>query len=448
MVPARVGSPAGSSARGHTRCSEGVSVRHPPTAFGLLLSSVVLATSAAGEPRPDEPPPDRGVKVSGLPIVSYGTDELWGFGAHVKVTDFGDGTQPPFLYSVEANIYATTGGVQSHWLGLDIPHLGGSPYRVSLQLGYDRAKFQPYYGRGNGSVDNSLFTECDRDSLPSPPDTCPANPEFRGVRYYQYDLIAFPKVDLTVLRAISGPWSLIAGYRFRLVGFKPNYSAEDLGQTTGSQLSADAEAGKLVGWDGRLQGFDQRITQRYAEVSAGLRFDTRDNEFAPTRGMLHEVSVRGAAHALGGESNAWGANATLRFYQRPVPSYWRLVFALRVLADVASDGSPFYISGPDGLGGRDSIRALPLDRFQGNVKLVGNAELRWRAISIGELELGAVVGVDAGRVWARLGQSDVGPFQVGAAAGLRVAWSHHFVVRADVGIAPTSTFFLDFGEVF
>ena len=95
-------------------------MRHPPRAFGLLL--VVLATSAAAEPRPDEPPPDRGVKVSGLPIVSYGTDELWGFGAHDKVTDFGDGTQSPFLYSVEANVYATTGGVQSHWLGLDIPH--------------------------------------------------------------------------------------------------------------------------------------------------------------------------------------------------------------------------------------------------------------------------------------------------------------------------------------
>lgn len=431
-------------------------MRQPLTAFGLLLCSVVLATSAAGEPRGDEPLPDRGIKVSGLPIVSYGTDELWGFGAHVKVTDFGDGTQPPFLYSVEANVYATTGGVQSHWLGLDLPHLAGSPYRVSLQLGYERAKFQPYYGRGNGSVDNPLFTECDRDSLPSPPDTCPRqsqenpqpNPEFRGVRYYQYDLVAFPKVDLTVLRSMGGPWSWIVGYRFRLVGFKPNYSAEDLGQTTGSQLSGDASSGKLVGWDGRLQSFDQRIIQRYAEVSTGLRFDTRDNEFAPTRGMFHEVSIRGAAHALGGESNAWGANATLRFYQRLVPSYWRLVFALRLLADVASDGSPFYISGPDGLGGRDSIRALPLDRFQGNVKLVGNAELRWRAISIGEFELGTMVGVDAGRVWARLGHSDVGPFQVGAAAGLRVAWSHHFVIRADVGIAPTSTFFLDFGEVF
>jgi hypothetical protein len=422
----------------------------------VLLSSLVLANAAAGEPASEEPPPDRGVKVSALPVVSYGTDELWGFGAHFKLTDFGDGTQPPFLYSVEANVFATTGGVQSHWLAMDIPHLGGSPYRVTLQVAYDRAKFQPYYGFGNGSVDDPRFTECDRDSLPSPPDSCPRqsaenpqpNPDFRGIRYYQYDLRVFPRVELAVRRSLAGPWSWVVGYKFELVGFKANYSAEDLGQTTGSQLSADAAAGKLVGWDGRLQSFEQRIVQRYAEVSTGVRFDTRDNEFAPTRGVLHELTLRGAAHALGSESNVWGANATLRFYQRVVPSYWRLVFALRLLADVASDGSPFYISGPEGLGGRDSIRALTLDRFQGNVRLIGNAELRWRAISLGEFELGAVVGVDAGRVWARLGQSDVGPFQVGAAAGLRIAWSHHFVIRADAGITPTTTFYLEFGEMF
>lgn len=435
----------------------------------MFLSTVVMATAAAGEPQPEEPAPDRGVKISGVPILSYGTDELLGLGAHFKLTDFGDGTRGPFLYSLEANFFATTGGVQSHWVAIDVPHLGGSPYRVTLRLAYEGAKFQPYYGLGNGSVDNNAFTECDHASLPSPPNTCPRqsdekpqpNPDFRGVRYYQYDLRAFPEVDLSIRRDIGGPWSWVVGYRFQLYGFKPFYSADDLGQTTGSQLSMDAAAGKLVGWDGRSSSFDQRFIQRYAEVVTGFRFDTRDNEFAPTRGMLHEVSLRGAAHFLGSESNVWGANATLRFYQRPIPSYWRLVFALRLLADVASDGSPFYrafntggissegdLSGPDGLGGRTSIRALPLDRYQGNVKLLGNAELRWRALSIGEFELGAVVGVDAGRVWARLGQSDVGPFQVGGAVGLRVAWSHHFVIRADVGIGPTTQFYLDFGEVF
>jgi hypothetical protein len=443
-------------------------MRRAATILGLWISSVVLATAAA-----EEPQPDRGVKFGALPLVSYGTDELWGFGARFKVTDFGDGSRGPFLYSIEGNVYATTGGIQSHWLAVDLPNLGGSPYRVTARVAYDRAKYQPYYGVGNGSVDNPDFTECDeaalRAQLPVPPNTCPRqsdeqtgpNPAFRGVRYYQYDLLIFPSVSLAVHRSLGGPWSVVLGYRFQIVGFQPFYPSDDLGQTTGSQLSQDAAAGKLQGWDGRPVPGNPRFTQRYAELATGVRYDTRDNEFAPTRGMLHELSVRGAAHALGGESNVWGANATLRLYQRLIPSYWRLVFALRLLADVASDGNPFYrlfktggigtdgdLSGPDGLGGRGSIRALPLDRYQGNLKVLGNAELRWRLISLGDFELGTVVGVDAGRVWARVGQSDVGPFQVGAAAGLRIAWSHHFILRADVGIAPTTTFYLDFGETF
>src|SRR5262249_46669852 len=350
MGHAWVGPLAGARGQGAHPMHQGGHMRPPARVLGLLLSTALMATAAARGPHPQEPPPDPGGESNGGPILSSGTAERLGLGAHFKLTDFGDGTRGPFLYSLEANVFATTGGVQSHWLAIDIPHLGGSPYRVTLRLAYERNKFQPYYGLGNGSVDNPNFTECVHDSLPSPPTSRPRpseedpqpNPDFRGVRYYQYDLRAFPEIDLSVRRAIGGPWSWVVGYRFLVMGFQPNYSPDDLGQTTGSQLSVDAAAGKLRGWDGRLSSFEQRLIQRYAEAVTGIRYDPRDNEFGPTRGMLHEVSLRGATHALGSESNVWGANATLRFYQRPIPSYWRLVLGLRLLADVASDGNPFY----------------------------------------------------------------------------------------------------------
>ena len=56
-------------------------------------------------------------------------------------------------------------------------------------------------------------------------------------------------------------------------------------------------------------------------------------------------------------------------------------------------------------------------------KLLGNAELRWRFLSIGDFEIGTVAALDVGRVWARLGTSDV-------------------------GLSPEQTFFLEFGETF
>jgi len=433
----------------------------------LARVATVLVCLASAAARADEPPPDLGTKLGAFPIVDYGTDEGWGFGAHFKLTEFGDGSRKPFVYSIEGNIFATTGGIQSHWLALDVPEIGGSPYRITLRAGYERSKFQPYYGVGNGSVRDEAADQCSDDALepapPAPPNACAGNPAFRGRRFYQYDVEIFPSLQLTVIRAIGGPWSLLFGYQFLLVGFQPLYRPDDLGQDTGSQLTADAQRGVLVGWNGQPDPNDpyHRFKQRYAEVVAGVRLDTRDNEFAPTRGMFHELSVRGAAHALGSESNVFGANLTLRLYQRPIPSYWRLVFALRLMADVATAGLPFYrlpdtggiseagqLSGPDALGGRSSIRALALDRYQGNVKLLGNAELRWRFLNVGEFEMGTVAGLDVGRVWARLGTSDVGPFQVGTSVGLRLAWSHHLIVRADVGLTPEQTFFLDFGEMF
>lgn len=460
-------------ARPFARISEGYGSCTAPAPMRLSRPVVVLLCLSAAAVRAEEPPPDLGPKFGALPILDYGSDEGAGFGAHFKLTDFGDGSHLPFVYSIEGNVFATTGGIQSHWLALDVPGLAGSPYRVTLRVGYERAKFQPYYGLGNGSTRDENADRCSdaalQPQLPGPPNTCPAappdpaNPAFRGKRFYQYDLETFPGVQLTVLRPVGGPWSLLVGYQFLLVGFQPLYRPDDLGQDTGSQLSADAQRGQLVGWNGHTIAADpyHRFKQRDAGLTGGMRYDSRDNEFAPTRGMFHELSVRGAAHALGGESNVFGANLTLRLYQRPVPSYWRLVLALRLMADVATNGLPFYelpatggiseagqLNGPDALGGRSSVRGLSLDRYQGNVKLLGNAELRWRFLTVGEFELGSVAALDAGRVWARLGSSDVGPFRVGTAVGLRLAWSHHLVVRADVGLTPEQTFFLDFGEMF
>ena len=60
---------------------------------------------------------------------------------------------------------------------------------------------------------------------------------------------------------------------------------------------------------------------------------------------------------------------------------------------------------------------------------------------------------DAGRVWAKLGQADVGPVHFGAAARLRIAWGHHFIIRADYSFGISEPFadgsiYLDFGELF
>ena len=79
---------------------------------------------------------ERGLKIGGVPIVSYDPSEDVGFGANVRVTDFGEAVRP-FVFSVEAQVFAARNGVQTHYLSVDVPEilpswrlLGTVAYRI------------------------------------------------------------------------------------------------------------------------------------------------------------------------------------------------------------------------------------------------------------------------------------------------------------------------------
>jgi outer membrane protein assembly factor BamA len=199
---------------------------------------------------------------------------------------------------------------------------------------------------------------------------------------------------------------------------------------------------------------------RTGETTLGLAYDRRDNEPAPTEGMFHDASVRAGLSVFGSAFDYWGVNLTMRFYHWLIPGYRHLVFALRVLFDATGGDVPFSllgmtggISGPDGVGGGDSVRGLLAYRLQGNVKLMVTPELRWRFASAGAFEFGVVGGLDSGRVWRALGSADGGRPKLGAALGLRIAWNRDFVVRFDYGLGLSEPYaggnvYLTFDELF
>ncbi len=109
----------------------------------------------------------------------------------------------------------------------------------------------------------------------------------------------------------------------------------------------------------------------------------------------------------------------------------------------------------EALGGGSSIRGLIRARYQGPVKLLANAELRWLPLTVQpggqRFDLGLVAFADAGRVWSDLSFRDPGGFKAGAGAGARIIWNQLFVLRVDAGwgiTEPTSGFYVDFGHVF
>jgi hypothetical protein len=187
----------------------------------------------------------------GLPLFSYSTDEGFGYGARVQLVDHGDGALSPYRLALTAQFYQTTKDVASHFLSLDAPALFGSKFRLGAQLGFFSNRFHPYYGLGNESVYHSTYDACaDRAPLASNPDQCAGDPDFKGLRWYQYDQRTLPDIRVTARYDLEGPLKLFGVYRFRFTRITPLYGAGDLGQHDVSQLVTDAQAGLLTGWNG------------------------------------------------------------------------------------------------------------------------------------------------------------------------------------------------------
>jgi outer membrane protein assembly factor BamA len=454
-----------------------------------LLACLLLATSAVQaqeappdqSPRPAEaaPPPEAtspeaappadaaaapakrtGWDIQGVPALNFNTDEGFGYGAILLLVDRADGSYDPFRYSVMLQFFQTTRQVASHFINLDAPQFLGLPWRMGLELAYTRTKFAPYYGLGNTAArETELFRCDDRDALKDNPDVCPDNAGFRGLRYYTYDHRSLPRVRLNARRGLSDEWLLFLGYRLRVDRIRMRYSADDLGQSGSSKLIEDASAGLF---DAHESPVPETLSERTSELLFGVQYDTRDIESSPTRGMFHELSVRGGAGPIGSQLNYWGATLHTRFFHPVIPGYNRLIMGWRGMLDVMGGEVPisllpFYggLEGRDGLGGVFSARGILLRRYQGPVKLLLNGELRWTPLSVEPLgqqfDFTFAGFADAGRVWSDLHFSEGGGLKSSAGGGLRIIWNREFVIRLDYGVGitePTTGFYLDIGHIF
>lgn len=94
---------------------------------------------------------------TGLPLFAYSTDIGLGLGARAYYYWDGDRSDPrfattPYLYRVFVQAFATTGGVQFHWIDFDAPRIHDTEYRVRSQLILQRATNNNYFGLGNASL--------------------------------------------------------------------------------------------------------------------------------------------------------------------------------------------------------------------------------------------------------------------------------------------------------
>jgi outer membrane protein assembly factor BamA len=382
------------------------------------MTAVLLALALAAGAEPQEPK-DETVPVASalgfewglLPAIDYSSDFGLGLGA-IGTLSRTDPARALYVYQLQAQIYANTGGQQYHYLSVDIPAILDSPYRLVAQVAYDLSRFSPWYGIGNHA----------------PPD--PSEPD----RYYQFDRLA-PTGRLQVRRQLNTWLHVFLQYHFTWTR---------IGLYPGSLAQTELPPGSSGG--------------RYAEASAGLLADTRDNEISPTHGELVELALRGAHPILGSRYATAGAYAGVSVFRQP---WERLVLAGRLAFDQMWGDVPFDqlqdigVAFPQqGLGGATTVRGLLQSEYVGDTKLLLNLEARLHLVGFSilgqQFKLGVLAFLDSGRVWAR-GYPDPPGLHIraGTGGGIRLTWGRFLVIRFDTGVSQGQVrFYADVNQIF
>jgi hypothetical protein len=393
-------------------------------------------TESATEVAPDSAQDPYRLEVAPLPELSYDSDLGLGFGVLLDATKYHPNFAP-YRTNLTAQAFIVVGpdpdgGVrvayQNHYVRLDLPGLAGQRLRLKGRIGLRHEVNARYYGMGNASINLRPWRDIDREADPEGWATARRFYDYQQVKpYAQVEVLARIAGDLEAYGALNVWWNWVS-----LID--DSKLVEDLNGAGGPEV-----ADLLLG------------AKRHGalEVTGGLVYDTRDDEAYPTRGMYHELSIRGGPtfEIAGGYG---GLHLQTRFYA-PLLDDW-LVVAGRVMVDALFGEPPFpelaRFGGqrPEhGPGGAVSTRGVPLQRYHGKIKLISNLELRSKLIRFNLLKRTFAAGlqgfVDLGRVWTDWQASpglDGGTIglKVGLGGGLRLYWGANFVVRGDVGWSP------------
>ncbi len=330
--------------------------------FIVILTA--LASSAVGAQEKKEV--KTGWNFGPLPAIGYNSDLGFQLGALLDVYNYGDGSVYPgyrHKFNVEASYYFKGSGVFHFFY--DSKYLIPGGIRLTFAATYLPNPIMNFYGF-NGAA-SPWHSDLDRVG---------------GTAFYSMQRDA-TRVLADFSGRIAGPLSWAAGASFW------NYR---IGSVTLGDYSA--EAGNSLYNLYRKYGL---ITEGEAgggsrvEFKAGLVFDTRDHEAAPSRGIWAEAVVYGSPDMFQREADYIKVAAHLRHYVPLSGDALVLAYHLAYQGTVAGQ-VPFYMQSnittpylrqvnSEGLGSVNTIRGLLYNRVVGDGIAWVNAELRVRLVS-------------------------------------------------------------------
>jgi outer membrane protein assembly factor BamA len=334
-----------------------------------------------------------------FPIVNYDSDAGFGYGAKAFLFN-----QMGLKESYDLILYNSTKG--ERWYRfvfsiMDIQKRQGQKYSLALDLivDYDKWINYRYYGV-------EYFYE--RDSL---------------LEYETYTREPI-EISTVISSAFTKTFVVNVGLKYRTI----------------SSYNFDT--------NGELQKFDDSFNNRFINTLSllvNLRWDSRNNFINPTNGMVFQIDAEYSPVLSFTNENYFKLGLTFQNYLTLFEP--QIVFASRLVGQIIyPDNVPIQLQLP--IGGNNTLRGLPQDRYLSASTLIFNNELRfpiwWR--------FGGIVGLDAGATgttteyefWAQ----QLSGWIVNPVLGLRF-YMDNFIVRFDVGFGSETTgIYFNFGHIF
>jgi hypothetical protein len=363
---------------------------------------------------------------AGFPLIGGDSDIGFQFGAVGTLSYFANGVQP-YQWNMDlllsASVKQGPNGAeiaqQSYLWQIDVPSLYGGILRLNPEVSYNHTVNYGYFGLGNAS-----------SGAPPPPSN--ANPD----RYHEW----IQSIAQVRSSARVGIWRDLSAL------FAVQYLYEGPGIYPDSVLMRDATAQKPGG--GPLIYGTKPLS--LPSIAGGFVYDSRDNEVFARKGMLHEIGVRlEQGIPFDGDVRYAEAGAILRGF---VPLGGPFVAAGRLVANFQFGTVAFYDlfqAGPfdqkEMPGGSAGIRGVPVGRYLGPIKIIGNVELRALLMQFTVLKQKFTIGndifFDTGRVWSDYSfhsplDGHGAGLKYGVGGGIYVLWGQAALLRIEAAYSP------------
>jgi len=386
----------------------------------LIIGVLLISGLATAQKKPRT-----GWGWGGVPAINYNADEGFGYGIVGNIYNYSDGSYAPYYWTVQPQIFFTTGGKQEHWLWFDSPYIFGKGIRVTSEIKMLKQLNNPYYGIGNGSAYNEKAILTDEDDNPEDP------AQFIDKHYYTYrrDRFSF-KTDL--MKALqthpNGRPKLSVLVGMGLI-------------STTNELNGDSSKLKVDRYNGIIsqKEIDGGLTNF---LKAGIVHDTRDNEPAPNCGHWTDLVVELYPKLLGSDYQYSRLTITDRRY---FPVTKKIVYTQRMLFEKLFGDVPFYDMSfygssykvEEGLGGSKSLRGVLKNRFLGDTKFFANLEFRFKFLEFSQFGQDFYLATneffDFGRVWSKGECAGSSGLHYSYGAGLHIGWNENFIIAVDMG---------------